>query len=217
MTHVIHVVKITSHCVACPYNLSLKWKYQVKRRIDLEIRVIAQRMEAMIDKVIIDYSQISKRVTAVIGIGDLVVHNIEAITIGMTGIVVHVTGMTSHITVEAMALHTGSMVIGIITVVIQTTTEVEGTHLIDFKTGNATNAITIIVGRESWRQNRDQYRQQSGYDNSYYTQNDRNAATPAPGPRGQNNNNVPSLSDLRSFVTNDGVSFSVQQNNQNFQ
>ncbi len=72
-------------------------------------------------------------------------------------------------------------------------------------------------GRQQWGQNRDQYRQQNGYNGNYFTHTERNDNVNVGAPRGPSLNDGPGLSNLRSFVTNDGVSFSAQQTNPNFQ
>ncbi len=125
--------------------------------------------------------QSDNRSTVAIGIEDLVVLSVEATIIGMAGPAIDA---ISNMVAGAEVHPLGIMVIGIISVVIHIIAEVP--HLVDMLKDRATNvSIIIINGRQSWGQNRDQTRQQYGYDNNYFTHTERNDSVNDSDPRGQ--------------------------------
>ncbi len=70
-------------------------------------------------------------------------------------------------------------------------------------------------GRQPWGQYRDQNRQQSENYNNYYTHSANNDSSSNNAQSACGGINSPGLSNMRSFVTNDGVTFNAQQNGQN--
>ncbi len=96
--------------------------------LDLEIGVIAKIVGAMTGKAITGHGLSTEGVTVAIGIDDLVVLSIETTVIGKTGMVGPTIDAISNMGTGVAAYPLGSIVIGIITMVLQITSEVEATH-----------------------------------------------------------------------------------------
>ncbi len=191
---------------------------QYRRHIGLETRVIALIIGVMTGRMTTGHSLSTEGATVAIGIEDLVVFSIEATIIGMTGMAGRAINSISN-----MVMGGG------------------GSPFRQYGYRNNNHGYTYnsrgrgsssgryarrqgyqrynnnYRGRQSWGQNIDQNRQQYGYDNNYFTHTERNYNVNSSDPRGQSCNNGLGLSDLRSFGTNEGVSFSAQQNSQHFQ
>lgn len=131
------------------------------------------------------------------------VTNTEGITIEMTGIIILGTCMISHTTKRVMAHLIGNKATDTIRMFIQIT-EVEATLQIYIRIDWTTSVITILENK-AWN------RLQSGNDNSYYVKNDSNVPSSSTGPAVQSKIGMPGLSGLRSFITNEVVSFTAQQ------
>ncbi len=105
-----------------------------------------------------------------IGIEDLVVLSREATIIGIIAMASPVIDTISNMDVWAEAHNLGSIIIGIITMVIHILPEAGVPHLVVMHEDMATNVTIIIIEVDNHGVRiRDQNRQQYVYDNNYFT------------------------------------------------